>query len=81
MCTFKAAPQAEPITFDQECCVCCGMPLVPRTEQEYLYHDFDSTGQEFDPIWIGEIQDQKNPWYKCDCEGNGNIAYDDDLPF
>ena len=79
MCTFKTAPQEEPIIFSQEYCKYCGMDLIPRTQAQYLHHDFDSTGQEFDSIWIGEIQDQKNPWYKCDCEGSGDIT--DNLPF
>lgn len=81
MCTFVAAPQAEPTIFEQEYCVCCGMPLIPRTTSQFLYHDEDLTGQAFDPIYIGEIQNQKCPWYKCDCEGSGSIGNDDDLPF
>ena len=79
MCVFVAAPQAEPKVFEQEYCKSCGSELEPRTQGHFKYHDFDSTGQEFDPIYIGEIQDQKNPWYSCECQDLlGDI---DDLPF
>ena len=80
MCTFKAVPQAELITFEQECCKSCGSLLEPRTQDEYLYHDEDLTGQAFDPIWIGEVQDQTNPWYSCNCQ-DIYMTDDDDLPF
>jgi len=38
-------------------CVCCGSDNVEpiyELKNDFIYNDFDQTGQEVDPIWCGE---------------------------
>jgi hypothetical protein len=35
------------------CQRCLQEPTQPIWKSVYINHDFDATGQEFDPIWVG----------------------------
>lgn len=66
-------------------CKCCGVELSPiyQVIHQYIYNDFDETGQEVDPIHCGEEWDIIGfPDYCTMCTIDTVDEPDkDDLPF
>ena len=71
---------------DNTLCLCCfEEETAPVWKEIVIYHDFDSTGQEIDPIATGsyDLVGFEEYCSKCKIEfaKQRDAANDDDLPF